>query len=108
MEITKTYAESKDRTPFDWNLFLNKKDIGEQEWDHARELAKDWVTCACGNQCEIIPRKASGEPKDLVLLDLGDKFFLAIRRRYKERAKQLLQEIEKRSLLLIEEITKSN
>lgn len=37
--------------------------------------AKDWVTCACGNQCAAIPRSEDSFPKDKTLRDLGMEFY---------------------------------
>lgn len=89
----KTYAESKGKEPFDWNEFLSH-DI---EWyldkknsnhiNAACLLARDWATCACGNQCAIIPRYnkeaihvsgymiKKGTPKDDHLQRWGSDFY---------------------------------
>lgn len=72
----KKYTETKNRAPFDWNTALSK-DCKEMELKEASQLIKRsqvWVTCACGNQCAIIPRDKDGEPINKKLYDLGVKF----------------------------------
>ena len=44
-----------------------------------RKAAREWATCACGNLCNEIPRKASGAPCDAVLSFAGLDFCYAIR-----------------------------
>jgi hypothetical protein len=106
----KTYREEQKGQAFDWNAFLNKKNITEDEWYDAVELAKSWVTCACGNQCSIIPRDfTTGSPVDEKLKHLGGGygFYGAIQNKNKKAAKQFLKKIEKRSTVLIaEEVAK--
>jgi|SRR5690606_7368950 len=38
------------------------------------DAANNWVTCACGNLCDVIPRLDDGEPIDDELSDLGVTF----------------------------------
>jgi hypothetical protein len=76
--------------------------------------SENWITCACGNQCDIIPRNGNGKPDDPLLLELGIRFFGAIRAMLddegedfvaaREYAKKILMDIEKRSAELIAEI----
>lgn len=101
----KTYSESKGEEPFNWNEFLNKENITEEEWDNAESLADSWVTCACGNQCDVIPRDYFGEPKDWELFKLGNNFAKAIESKNINSAKEILKDIEERSAYLINEIT---
>lgn len=35
------------------------------------EYTRDWMSCAVGNQCDIIPRTAAGWPLDETLEELG-------------------------------------
>jgi len=105
--VKKTYAESERMPPFDWNEFLNSKRISQSDWQYAKDLAEDWVTCACGNQCEIIPRYDNGEPKDNILYELGIIFSKRIKDKNKSLAKKCLAEIEERSAILIQEIIKN-
>ena len=75
----KTYAESNNKTPFDWNTFLKnairrKSEMPDEDHDNAIKLSGEWVTCACGNQCDILERDERGEPLDEELMELGSYF----------------------------------
>lgn len=100
----KTYTESRDKDLFDWNLFLNKSHISNEEWLSAAELSSSWVTCACGTQCAIIPRGKSGSPNDYPLWQLGLTFHETIKAKDAHWAKILLERIERRSAELITEL----
>ena len=100
----KTYAQALYKEPFDWNDFLNKKVITEEEWWEATGFSSRWVTCACGNQCRTIPRFHSGMPIDNELSTLGCDFNDAILERNIIKARRILENIEKRSAELIAEI----
>lgn len=104
----KTYAEKEGSKPFDWFEFLNRKTFVESEWNMAERLSASWTTCACGNQCWIIPRKENGEPCDDKLVDLGGVggFHGAIKDRNPKKAISFLKKIEKRSQILINQIKK--
>lgn len=95
------YIEEHNQEPFDWNVFLAQDNIAEDAWKDAYELASDWVTCACGNQCAVLPRNNYGEPRDLVLLRLGNDFYHAIDSRLVEEARRTLLLIERRSTYLL-------
>lgn len=80
----KKYVEVKKKKTFDWNVALAKdcKDMTEKEVKKMDELAQQWVTCACGNQCAIIPRaeqetdiRKPGSPLDEKLHELGTHFY---------------------------------
>jgi hypothetical protein len=104
MKKFKTYAESKRRKPFDWNKFLSKKNISDRQWDKAEQLAANWVTCACGGQCDVIPRYPRGAPIDNRLCNLGFDFYCYISSNDIDGAKETLMAIEKRSEYLIKKI----
>jgi|SRR6185437_10517233 len=74
----KTYAETQGKAPLDWNAFLAKESYTYDQLTDARNRASSWVTCACGNQCDIIPRDLDGAPIDAALDDLGSSFYNAI------------------------------
>jgi hypothetical protein len=60
----KKYCETKNVEPFDWNKFIDdaiKTKVSLEQYEHARYLSLQWVTCAVGNQCSIIPRRTKGE-----------------------------------------------
>jgi hypothetical protein len=118
----KKYSEEQGEKVFDWNAFLNRdeKDYTSQELDEATQMSRFWVTCACGQQCDIIPRNIMGSPKDRVLEELGLDFTRYIERmngtfddvdmftfaEVREKAKLTLEKIEQRSAKLIEKLTK--
>lgn len=101
----KTYAEAKGEAPFDWNKFLVKNRFTDGDWNSAFRLSASYVTCACGNQCEIIPRDNAGVPDDPELKELGMLFFDAITQENPKWAKEVLEKIEKRSAELIKLIS---
>ena len=105
----KTYAEQQGEKAFDWNKFLeNPPEKGSEEhWD-AGVRSGDWVTCACGNQCDIIPRSSLGCPNDDKLERLGSDFYTDVNAGEWECAKNTLYLIEKRSAEIIEGLTKLN
>lgn len=106
----KSYSERKKGKIFDWNAFLNKDYHTHLELDKAMILAGDWVTCACGCQCDALPREADGEPEDRQLVYLGRQFssvIVKMRSDYpanhsREEAKRLLNLIENRSRKLLD------
>ena len=103
-----TYSEDQGKEAFDWNKALSVENISGKTWDELAQKAGDWVTCACGNQCAIIPRYEDGEPKDKVLSLLGsaEGFYGAIKDRDKKYAIELLEMIELRSAVLIKRLSK--
>jgi hypothetical protein len=72
----KTHSQTRGKKPFDWNAALAKdcKKMTEAEASTMYGNASTWVTCACGNQCAIIPRDSYGQPLDGSLRDLGMLF----------------------------------
>ena len=117
----KKYSEYNRKKPFDWYTFLNKKTYTQKELDKAQDLAGSWVTCACGNQCTIIPRDEEGCPLDEVLRNLGlefteklvdmDTYFKkeshsSIFELSRKDALKILDKIEKRSTLIINKTVK--
>jgi hypothetical protein len=99
----KTYSEEKGETPFNWFEFLSQEYISPSDWENARNRSSEWVTCACGNQCAIIPRESDGEPIDPILKMLGggSGFHDAIIAKDSEKALEFLITIEERSKYLI-------
>jgi len=94
----KTYSELKREKVFDWNKFLeNPPKCPSIEYHHACNLAREWVSCACGNQCDIIPRSETGRPYDRELESLGIHFHDSIKGGEWQKAKETLAKIEKRS-----------
>lgn len=102
----RTFAETHNQA-FDWFKWLQDALVTtptEDQWDRALWIAQSWVTCACGNQCAIIPRHGNGMPKDDILRELGSDagFFGAIKKREPDKALQYLRLIEHHSAYLIE------
>jgi len=103
----KTYSETWGKKPFDWNKFLqNPPEKGSEEHKLAIYLAGNWVTCAFGVQCSLIPRNPEGMPYDNISKMLGEKFNLKIRGCFWPEAKDVLGKIEKRSAEIIKGLTK--
>lgn len=116
------YSVTRSREAIDWWKELDwlqtlkdkkkKKNYCETESERDRReklefKAQDWVTCACGNQCSIIPRdRWNGHPLDPQLFILGGDFFMHIDNRNYAKAAVTLMEIEARSSELITEIRK--
>lgn len=96
-----SYAETQGQA-FDWWYAL------ENPGCYSRvELCKrafGWVTCACGNQCALIPRWPNGAPRDKLLQGLGQSFHAAVWKEHWVWAKLCLFQIESRSAELIAEI----
>src|SRR5690606_1285416 len=73
---------------WNWNEFLQVCLDHPQKsvkifWDpiygkYIRPMAGSWVTCAVGNQCNIIPRTPEGVPRDIELYRLGINFYDSI------------------------------
>lgn len=123
----KTYTEKEGREKFDWFEWLERLKSVEkleeyplQDIEEKAESAQSWVTCAVGNQCDIIPRDNGGAPRDFKLSCLGCRFAENmgmieanfIRKDFEgvrddiEVALDTLRKIEERSSELIQEIRK--
>ena len=62
------------------------------------EAARDWVTCACGEQDPRIPRWPGYEvPKDPYLKRFGELFYEAVQRGTPDEARGILAKIERRA-----------
>ena len=104
-------ADGKTVNPvFDWYKALKKRKITSSQWEDMKERSLSWVTCACGNQCAIIPRdiiphnRVPSRPLDSKLYKLGDDFANAVIDEDVKGALGLLDAIELRSAELIAEI----
>jgi hypothetical protein len=103
-----TFAQTQNQPPFDWHAFLDSAIAGKPVYiENARYLASKWVTCACGNQCAVIPRGWKGEPLDPELKEMGLHFFKDIECNQWERAKRTLSAIEARSTAILEGLAKT-
>lgn len=124
-DLPKTF-KNKAGTAVNWPKVLRRVgEIGKKKVKTEKEtaflslatrLSGHWVTCACGNQCSIIPRDASGEPYNDKLNVLGLEFFEHVERaewRINEKsspyhalrsAAATLNKIEKESTKLVKDI----
>jgi hypothetical protein len=106
------YSIHKGLLSFDWNKFLSvRKRYSDENIFYAVRLSSNWITCACGQQCETILRDEKGMPNDPILQAKGRRFTFYIAAMYNSRkfisyernrlrAKAALARIEKRSLEL--------
>jgi hypothetical protein len=72
----KIYSQVNKKKKFDWHKALSV-DCNDMTDKYAQDLnvrSKSWVTCACGNQCAVIPRSNDGQPLDDMLEKLGAAF----------------------------------
>jgi hypothetical protein len=100
-----SYTETRNQEPFDWNTYLdNYSQHTEAEQDAAAELAADWVTCACGTQCSLLPRAENGAPDDNLLRSNGRRFYEAFRDGDLDLARVMLASIERRSTELLKKL----
>jgi hypothetical protein len=117
-----TYCESKTGRSINWYDRLNElKELqrlrlttvrADREYREKQNLAhRDslrWVTCACGNTCDILPREdgglcGPGRPKDFILAELGGQFPVYIGGGRYDEGLECLDKIEARAAILIEE-----
>ena len=117
----KPYSVEQGRKETNWwaeLTILKELELkGKENWtEEEREKVADlgaqaggWVTCACGNQCSIIPRTSNGSPYDGELCSLGIEFseYVSYHNLRVNRAVDVLEKIEKRSEYLIKEILKN-
>lgn len=96
-----TYTEVQGVPPFDWHAFLAQPNHHDDEWHLATNLAGEWVSCACGNQCSAIPRELCGAPQDEQLYELGCAFARQIMGKDMPAARLTLDFIERRSALVL-------
>jgi hypothetical protein len=104
------YSETQGKPFIDWNERVNRKPetVTEEEWEQWAEDAGTWVTCACGNLCDLIPRdKDTGMPLDKRLFNLGTDFFTVMCYKALDLARSILAQIEQRSAHLIAEINET-
>jgi hypothetical protein len=66
-----------------------------------KDLAFNWVTCACGEQDPLIPRIYGCKPLDDQLDRLGYLFYDSVALSRFDRAEELLAQIEQRAAQLV-------
>ena len=75
--------------------------------------ASVWVTCACGQLCQALPRYDGGAPKDQMLFSLGHTFYCYISQLTKQTdfqkhltaAQDILHKIESRVAEILSQTT---
>lgn len=120
----KTYAEEHGRASINWferiqKLARTKKlnsriDPGRSciamevqylmLWQLSCASARNWVTCAVGNQCNELPRDKNGVPLDYALAQLGALFHRCIEREEYDQALAVLHQIENRTATILKTI----
>lgn len=97
----KSLCEKSTNRVIDWNAELDK---AIEQGFISNELivaSEDWVTCACGNLCDAIPRTKHDSPKDDRLFRLGLDFMNQVGAGDVEGAKETLEDIEIRSMEIL-------
>ena len=100
-----TFAK-KFRAEFNWRDALQNPQMYGGD-SLLAERSRSWITCAVGNQCDIIPRIQSitspgfGAPIDTQLRYLGVLFHNQILLQMYKQALETLEKIELRSAFLI-------
>lgn len=103
-----TYAETQGQQPMDWfKTIVDARDNGISREAHTQltRAAQMWTTCACGNQCSVLPRHESGRPLDMKIASLGCDFAACIEESDWEHALKTLEQIEHRAQVLIDRTT---
>ena len=113
---------------FNWldalNYLCTKRGIertSRYEFDELLNGAAGWPTCACGQLCKALPKRAGGAPADMELYHYGCNFVTAVNfadlshghndrdritnvQRYMRDARQVFHSIEKRSSELLAQL----
>ncbi len=97
----KTYSEANNEQPFDWRKALapDCREMLLEDQKAMAELAQAWVTCACGNQCDALPRDQDGAPTDPELEYLGGEFYINVRDMHHLHADHELANLERQKAL---------
>ena len=72
-----------------------------------RKQSKSWITCACGKQSDLVPRRSWGEPENIRLANLGKDFCNYVFENDFLAAAVTLVEIERQAMLIIEKELKN-
>ena len=89
---------------WDWYPFLNASEkIKEKYHGAARALAEGWTTCACGQVCDVLPKRHDSAPIDKEARSLGLLFNYAIHFKEWDTAKITLDKIEARTVFLLQQ-----
>ena len=96
---------------FDWFRILEALTDGatitNEQSNKLVEMAGKWPACACGQLCQLLPRRAVDKaPIDGTLNQLGHQFYVFIKAERWEYALRTMQRIEARSIRLLNDIEK--
>ena len=94
-----------DPNNWDWYAFLDASEEVKKEYrNEAYDLSSDWVTCACGQVCSVLPKgEYANVPLDCELGDLGIYFCDLICDEDWKNAKIILDRIEERTIFLLQQ-----
>ena len=93
-----------DPENWDWYAFLDaSEEIKEEFSEDAIVFAKSWITCACGQICNVLPKTVFGSPSDRRARYLGLDFNSQIQDENWDEAKETLDEIEARTIFLLKQ-----
>lgn len=123
----KSFTETQGKKPFNWyeELSVNCNKMTVRRAGYLSKLSSEWVTCATGNQCYLIPRNKDDAcaPVDSELKRLGLEFYnqgvykmyKSLKHKdskeanlYRKIAIDTLDEIEKRSSKIISDLIKQS
>ena len=91
-----------DPKNWDWYAYLDASDEVKESYSvEALDLASSWVTCACGQLCDALPKSFNQRPADDHLRYLGEVFMDSIESRAYISAKATLDNIEIRTAYLL-------
>ena len=93
-----------DPKNWEWYAYLDASEEIKDKYKIASyELSNEWITCACGQVCEVLPKYISNAPKDGILFGLGVTFNNFIHENEFDEAKITLDEIEARTIFLLKQ-----
>jgi hypothetical protein len=93
-----------DPKNWEWYAFLNaSEEVKEEFTADASALANAWITCACGQICNVLPKTFFGSPRDREARYLGLDFNAQIQDENWDEAKITLDEIEARTIFLLKQ-----
>lgn len=96
------YSEQEHSQNVDWFVELSNPPSPLSNRHYALiNLASKWVTCAVGQEDCRVPRKDNGCPEDSELQRLGSRFYELIIGARWSYATETLEEIERRSMVVL-------
>ncbi len=90
----------KEYEGIDWKRRISQKEVTDDQWLMWKADSQDYLTCASGN-C-VISRNEDGEPNDIFMFKLSQKFHEAVINKDQKGMELFLEAIEQRYLKLKE------